>query len=93
MSTSGIYNYHPKVEHPNKIFRQMESNEFQKPFFFGGSQVPINLDIHTGSGIHTPYRSHTRHMVVQDAQCRGKGVTVHKNHNIYLPKYMASIHK
>jgi len=93
MSTAGIYNYHPKVEHPNKIFPQMKSGEFQKPFFFGGSQVPENLDISTGSGIQTPYMSHVHSMHKLDAQNRGTGLTVYKNHKIYLPKYMSTIKK
>jgi len=93
MSTAGIYNYHPKVEHPNKVFNQMESGGFQTPFFFGASQVPLELNHLTGSGIKTPYISHTRHARAMDAQCRGTGLTVHKNHKIYLPKYMSSISK
>lgn len=93
MSTAGTYNYHPKVAHPNKIFPQMESGEFQKPFFFGGSQVPENLGITTGSGIHTPYKSHVESMHKLDAQCRGTGLTVQKNHKIYLPKHMSTIKK
>ena len=42
---SGIYNKWYKVENshsPNDII-QMESGGFQKPFYFGGSQVPVNL--------------------------------------------------
>jgi len=42
MSSSGIYNYHPNVEHQGAfINNQMKSH--QKPFYFGASQVPINL--------------------------------------------------
>ena len=93
MSTSGIYNFHPKIEHPNKVFMQMESGGFQTPFFFGGSQIPLELNHASGSGIKTPYVSHTRHARAMDAQQRGTGVTVHKNHKIYLPKYMSSISK
>jgi|LakMenEpi03Aug12_release.lakeMendotaPanAssembly.Ray.scaffolds.fasta_scaffold256878_2 hypothetical protein len=91
MSTAGIYNYQPKVASPNKVFHQMESGEYQKPFYFGGSQVPISLGISTGSGIHTPYVSHTKHMRHMNAQSRGCGVTVHKHHKIYLPKHMSTI--
>lgn len=39
---SGFYNYHPKVEHPNSVFLQMQSDG-GKPFYFGGSQVPFVL--------------------------------------------------
>lgn len=93
MSTAGIYNYHPKVAHPNKVFEQMTSGGFQKPFFFGGSQVPVNLGIATGSGIHTPYISHIDHMKCLTAKGRGIETTVQKNHKIYLPKHMKSIKK
>ena len=93
MSTAGIYNYYPKIEHPNKVFMQMESGGFQKPFFFGASQIPLELNHLQGSGIKTPYVSHTCHARGMDAQRRGTGVTVHKLHKIYLPKYMSSIHK
>jgi hypothetical protein len=91
MSAAGIYNYHPKVEHPNKVFPQMESGGFQRPFFFGGSQVPTEFGVSTGSGFSTPYVSHTKHMRHMNAQSRGCGVTVHKNHKIYLPKHMSTI--
>ena len=56
MSTSGFYNYHPKVAHPTTIFPQMESGGFQTPFFFGGSQVPVNLGLATGSGFRTSHK-------------------------------------
>jgi hypothetical protein len=88
MSTAGIYNYHPKVAHPNAILPQMTSEGFQPPFFLGGSQVPVNLGIPTGSGIHTPYVSHVVHSKQMSAEKRGTGLTVHKNHKIYLPKHM-----
>jgi len=53
MSSSGVYNYWPKVNHPDKMFVQMTSDGFQKPFFFGGSQVPVTLGMN-GSGISGP---------------------------------------
>ena len=39
--------YNPKVSHPNmpNNIPQMRSACFQKPFFFGGSQVPVNLGL------------------------------------------------
>ena len=54
MSTAGIYNYHPKVEHPDKVFPQMASASHQPPFHFGGSQVPVSLGHIHGKGIHQP---------------------------------------
>lgn len=85
MSTSGTYNYHPKVANENKVYSQMLSEGYQKPFFFGGSQVPINLGISTGSGISTPYISHSEHKKVLGMEGRGIATTVQKNHKIYLP--------
>jgi len=39
------YAYHPKVTHPfmSNSIPQMQSGEFQVPFYFGGSQVPTDL--------------------------------------------------
>ena len=54
MSTAGIYNYHPKVEHPHTIFPQMTSDTHQPAFFFGGSQVPVSLGHIHGSGLKHP---------------------------------------
>jgi hypothetical protein len=54
MSTSGIYGYHPKVEHPHHIFPQMESASHQPSFFFGASQVPVSLGHIHGHGITHP---------------------------------------
>jgi len=47
-SMSGGYN--PKVEHPfmSNNIPQMRSQAFQKPFYFGGSQVPTNLGLIKG---------------------------------------------
>lgn len=44
MSTSGTYNYHPKVAQPNKVFYQMKSETEQPHFYFGGSQVKLYDD-------------------------------------------------
>ena len=54
MSTAGTYGYHPKIEHPNHIFHQMTSGEYQPAFHFGGSQVPVSLGHVHGSGISHP---------------------------------------
>jgi hypothetical protein len=91
MSTSGTYNYHPKVAHASAIFPQMASDTVQPAFFFGGSQVPINLGIRTGSGFRTPYLSHRREQAGLEASGRGIKTTMQKHHKIYLPKYMKSI--
>lgn len=47
--------YRPVVNNPRPRL-QTKSNGFQVPFFFGGSQTPINLNlpktIYSGSGIY-----------------------------------------
>lgn len=40
---SGYYNYHPTIEEPDVFLVQTASQ--QKPFYFGGSQVPVNLNL------------------------------------------------
>jgi hypothetical protein len=81
------YNYNPKVLHPDKILPQMESGEFQPSFYFGGSQVPVNLGI-KGSGVckKSPYKSHV--MLKEGLDCQGRGIktTCQKYCKIYLPK-------
>lgn len=53
---SGVYANWVKVTHPfmSNDIPQMKSGEFQKPFYFGGSQVPINLGVDNtiGEGIY-----------------------------------------
>ena len=92
MSVSGIYNYHPKVNEPNKIFYQMESGEFQTPFYFGGSQVPLNLGVSIGSGIKSPYVSTCEYKKDIDLKGHGLGcglkTTMRKNDNIRMPYHM-----
>lgn len=43
--------YNPKVSNPrlSNNIPQMRSEEFQTPFFFGGSQTPIALGLPAGS--------------------------------------------
>ncbi len=67
MSTAGIYNVHVNVLNQGDYLKN-QMNSQQKPFFFGGSQVPINLNMKElqsenilGTGIkkttHNLYRS------------------------------------
>lgn len=58
---SGFYNYWPKVNHPNVIFPQMKSEGFKPPFYFGGSQVPINIGMvgRGNSDIRIPTKTDT----------------------------------
>lgn len=92
MAVSGIYNYHPKVDNPNKIFYQMESGEFQKPFYFGGSQVPINLGTIKGSGFRDMYKPSSNDLKFIHMKGHGLGLglkTTHrKNDNIRRPKLL-----
>jgi len=99
MSSSGIYSYWPKVNNPNTNFIQMTSGEYQPAFFFGGSQVPVNLNLDTqrinGNGIHN-YKSHVHMSEELPVSCksgRGLSTTASKSGKIFLPKHLASIHK
>lgn len=80
---SGFYNVHPTIgEFPAK-FPGMDSQ--QPPFFFGGSQVPLNLGIMKGTGMHTPYESHMDKKRQLPMSGRGTKTTASKHHNIILP--------
>jgi len=91
---SGIYNKWYKVEHshsPNDII-QMESGGFQKPFYFGGSQVPVNLSpdyhIHQGKGISDYSKMNFK------PSRKGKTSQLTNHHsqtNIHLPRSMSSV--
>jgi hypothetical protein len=41
---SGIYNYHPNIAHPGAFMHNQMSSQ-QTPFYMGGSQVPIGLNL------------------------------------------------
>jgi hypothetical protein len=47
--------FSPKVLFPNDFKVQTQSGEYQKPFYFGASQVPVNLGLKhssfSGSGM------------------------------------------
>ena len=93
MSTAGTYGYFPKIMHQNSILPQMTSNELQPPFYFGGSQVPINLSLPHGSGFHSKYVSSTEHMKSLGTQGRGLENTYNRHSRIALPKHMSTIRK
>jgi hypothetical protein len=87
MSASGIYNYHPKVEQPHKVFYQMTSGGFQKPFYFGGSQTPVTLGFTTATPEHKPYDFTSDKMAGMGIGKRGIQQTTHEKHTkIMLPK-------
>jgi len=92
MSTAGTYGYFPKVEHPDTIFPQMASASLQPPFYFGGSQVPINLGISHGSGFgfHSLHKPALDSMKEQSVQGRGVNPFYDHHHKIFLPKHMST---
>lgn len=84
---SGFYNVWPKVLHPNAELPQMESNGFQPPFFFGGSQVPTSLGLDNsvkgkGRGLTQPKLSKER----QETQ-------VDRLDKIYIPHTLPCLKK
>jgi hypothetical protein len=84
MTTAGIYSYHPKVEHPRSTFIQMESDGFQPPFFFGGSQVPVMLqkDIPLTEG-YKMSGSGVKKMKCHDTYVEGRGKIILSKSNQY----------
>ena len=85
---SGFYANWFKVNHPNESneITPMESGGFQTPFYFGGSQVPVNLDpeLHKIEG-----NGYTKTSVMPEL--KGKGVAPvfhHKQTNIHIPRQL-----
>lgn len=88
---SGFYNNWFKVQNPtatNDIV-PMISGGFQKPFYFGGSQVPINLNMHnTSQNINEDAYS----KVNFTPHIGGKGlVKSNKKVNIHIPRHIGSM--
>lgn len=87
MSTAGIYNYHPKVAQPNKVFYQMTSGGFQSPFYFGGAQTPTALGFSTSTPTPISYDFTSDKMAGMGLGKRGVQETTHeKNTKIMLPR-------
>lgn len=82
--------YTPKVVNPNGWKVQTKSNELQEPFFFGGSQVPVNLGLaqksYNGSGFHKGSHSITNLGDLDFTTKRGDEVYHRKHHNIRIPR-------
>ena len=91
MSTSGTYGYFPKINHQENILQQMTSDALQPAFYFGGSQVPINLGFSHGAGIRTPYKPALHSMKALGTQGRGLENTYSRHNRIVLPKHMSTI--
>ena len=91
MSTSGIYNYHPKVAQPNKIFKQMESGGFQQPFFFGGSQVPLVLGIENEKNHDLPHHTTKSKMMGMGVSKNAQSTTHEIHTKIMMPKHFRRV--
>lgn len=87
------YGYHPKITNQNEILPQMASASLQPPFYFGGSQVPVNLILPHGSGFRTQYKSATTAMKNLGVSGRGLENTYNRHSKICLPKHMSTIRK
>jgi len=93
---SGFYNNWVKVYNPhlsNDII-QMRSNGFQAPFYFGGSQVPINL--HLNHDLHSISGEGIRDYKKTDFLQNEKGIkrqktTINRQNNIYMPRRIGSL--
>lgn len=82
---SGFYNNWVKVQNPtmSNNIPQMESNGYQTPFYFGASQVPINL------GLNNSIKGGGLNKVNFQPSNQGKKVqnSSHKKYsNIHLPR-------
>ena len=86
MSTSGTYQYWPKVVNPHAIIPQMTSDTQLPPFFFGGSQVPVNLGIMTGGGFKKRFKSSLHKADSEALYGRGLHTTYEHTDRIMLPK-------
>jgi hypothetical protein len=91
MSSAGTYGYFPKIENQNAILPQMTSNTMQPPFFFGGSQVPINLVLPHGEGFKTSHKHSLTSMKALGARGRGLENTYSRHNRIALTKHMPTI--
>jgi len=86
MSTSGTYQHWPKVLNPHAILHQMTSDTQLPPFFYGGSQVPTNLHISTGSGITKRFKNSLHKADTESVYGRGLHTTYEHTDRIMLPK-------
>lgn len=99
MSAAGTYGFFPKIQLQDKQLLQMTSGGYQKPFFLGGSQIPTELNLdhhHINRSANKQQKSHitkSKDLSVSGKTGRGIKTTASKYNSIYLPKYMAMIHK
>lgn len=91
MSTAGTYNYWAKIQNPNSVLPQMTSDGDLPPVYFGGSQVPINLGIKTGSGLHKKYLNSFDLKDHKNLIGRGIHTTYEHTNKIMFPKHFKRI--
>jgi hypothetical protein len=87
--------YNAKTVNPLFYMKQTKSNEFQTPFFFGGSQVPHDLRLaksqyngSKGEGLHKGSVSRTHKGDYDFTTKQGSKVFHRRGHNIKLPNVM-----
>jgi hypothetical protein len=80
------YNYNPKVLNSSNMLPQMISESYKPPFYFGGSQIPLALNVFIdGSGFKTPYTSslQKKKMVLTKGTGLGVGLkTSYSKHDV-----------
>lgn len=83
---SGFYNNWYKVNHPESVndIPQMESGGYQKPFYFGGSQVPNTLKTELHEIKEDKYK---KDYFLPDSQGKGIQYTSGKK-NIHIPRML-----
>ena len=84
---SGIYNNWYKVNNPSSSnnIPQMESGGYQKPFFFGASQIPEALDL-TNTSQNISGKGLKRKMDFKPQNTGKKVQYIKPNNNIILPR-------
>jgi hypothetical protein len=91
MSTAGIYNnwLSAQTQHP---YEYKKSESEKTPFYFGGSQVPVNLGLEHNKPMRSAYKSVFEEINEIPMVGHGLGVgiktTNKKNNNIRISKYM-----
>lgn len=89
---SGVYQNWLKVQNPNMSndIIPMQSGEFQKPFYFGGSQIPNALEYTDLNITDSGLNGYTKVNFLPN-KIKGKGLPTtdfKKSSNIHLPRYL-----
>ena len=91
MSTAGIYNNWVCAQ-SQAPYEFKTSEGYKPPFYFGGSQVPINLGLEHNKPQRSPYKSSFNEIneipMVGHGLGLGLKTTNKKIDNIKIPKYM-----